>query len=45
MYTTFDNINIEWTYDPRPLLKITGGNAGEVFLVQIFEYFKKESSK
>ena len=43
MYTTFDNVNIEWTYDPRPLLKVTGGNEGEVFLVQIFEYFKNNS--
>ena len=41
MYTTVDNdVNIEWTYDPRPLVKVTGDNNNEVFLVQIFEYYK-----
>jgi len=41
--TTKDGIEIEWTYNPRPTVKVDGGNDGEVFLVQIFEYHKNNS--
>lgn len=41
--TTKEEIQIEWTYNPIPTLKIDGGNDNEVFLVQIFEYYKNNS--
>ena len=41
--TTKEEIQIEWTYNPIPALKIDGGNDDEVFLVQIFEYYKNNS--
>lgn len=41
--TTKDGIKIEWTYNPRPTVKVSGGNEGEVYLVQIFEYYKNNS--
>ena len=41
--TTKDGIEIEWTYNPCPTVKVDGGNDGEVFLVQIFEYHKNNS--
>lgn len=41
--TTKDGIEIEWTYNPRPTVKVDGGNDDEVFLVQIFEYYKNNS--